>query len=113
MVGHTERYLITFKVGPKHLREASFGIIRSSAVAFDLMSSTVVKCNTLRPIFRVGNSQKSPEARPGDCGGWVMTQQAMCGSVRYPDAETTVPACYLPRRAASSELHRATSCTRK
>jgi hypothetical protein len=33
-----------------------------------------------------------------------MTQQAMCGSVRYRDAETTV-AC----RAASSELHLATS----
>jgi hypothetical protein len=28
--------------------------------------------------------------------GWW--QQAMCGSVRYRDAETTVPACHLSRR---------------
>jgi hypothetical protein len=46
----------------------------------------------LRPIFRVGNSQKPLGARSGKYGGWVMTQQAMCGSVRYRDAETTVPA---------------------
>jgi hypothetical protein len=30
--------------------------------------------------------------RSGDYGGWVMTQEAMCGSVHYHDAETTVPA---------------------
>jgi hypothetical protein len=38
-------------------------------------------------------------ARSGEYGGWVMTgiapQQAMCGSLRYRDAETTVPACHL------------------
>jgi hypothetical protein len=33
---------------------------------------------------------------------WIAAQQVMCGSVRYPDAETTVP-------ATSSEPHRATS----
>jgi hypothetical protein len=52
----------------------------------------------------------SLEARSDEYGGWVMTriaaQQAMCGSVRYRDAETTVPATC---RAASSELHGATS----
>jgi len=81
-------YLITFKVGPlrththllhrsyhcwKHRRKASFGIFRSSAVAFHLMSSTVGKRVPLRPIFRVGNSQKSLGERSGDYGGWVMT----------------------------------------
>jgi hypothetical protein len=35
----------------------------------------------------------------------IAAQQAMCGSVRYGDAETTVLACYLSRR---SELHRIT-----
>jgi hypothetical protein len=70
----------------------------SSAVAFDLMSSMVAKRVPLRLIFEVGNSQTSLGARSGEYGGWVMTQQAMCGSVRYRDAETTVPACHLSRR---------------
>jgi hypothetical protein len=48
----------------------------------------------LRPIFRAGNSQTSLGARSGECGGWVMTQQAVCGSVSHRDAETTVPACH-------------------
>ena len=65
-------YLITFKVGPLRTHalapsilpllvapaKSSFGIFRSSAVAFNLMSSMVVKCVPWRPIFRVGNSQK-------------------------------------------------------
>jgi hypothetical protein len=62
----------------------------------------VAKRATLRPSFRVGNSQKSLGARSGEYGGWLMTgtaaQQTMCGSVRYRDAETTVPACHLSRR---------------
>ena len=37
------------------------------------MSSMVAKCVPLRPIFRVGNSQKSLGARSGDYGGWVTT----------------------------------------
>jgi hypothetical protein len=46
--------------------EVSFGIFRSSAVAFNLMSSVVVKHVLMRLIFRVGNSQKS-------LGDWLMT----------------------------------------
>jgi hypothetical protein len=39
-------------------------------------------------------------------GGGIVAQQAMCGSVRYRDTETTVcTTC----RVASSELHRLTS----
>jgi len=41
----------------KHRRKASFGIFRSSAVVFDLLSSMVAKRVPLRPIFRVGNSR--------------------------------------------------------
>jgi hypothetical protein len=56
----------------------------------------------LSPIFTVENSKKSLGARSGEYGGWVMTgfasQQAMCGSVHYRDAETTVPACHLSSR---------------
>ena len=49
-------------------------LLESSAVrAFHLMSSMVVKCIPLRPIFGVGNSQKSLGARFGEYGGWVMT----------------------------------------
>ncbi|KDR19555.1 hypothetical protein L798_06353 [Zootermopsis nevadensis] len=55
----------------KHRQKASFGIFRS--LAFDLMSSMVEKRAPLRPIFRVGNSQKSLGARSRECGGWVMT----------------------------------------
>jgi hypothetical protein len=47
---------------------------------FDLMSSMVVKRFPLRPIFRVGNSQKSLGVRSGEYGGWVMT--GMLSSVR-------------------------------
>jgi hypothetical protein len=67
-------YLITFKVGPlrihththrhthllyrschywKHRRKASFGIFRSLAVAFDLMSTMVAKRVPLRPTSRL------------------------------------------------------------
>jgi hypothetical protein len=109
-------YLITFNIGPcvhtyllhrscrswKHQRKASFGIFLSSTLAFDSMTSTVAKRVPLGPISRVGNSQKSLGARSGEYGGWVMTgtaaQQAMCGSVRYCDAVTIVPAWHLSRR---------------
>jgi hypothetical protein len=123
MVGHTATF--TFKVGPLNTHTCSisptiigftggrllldsFGIFRCSAVAFNLTSPMVAKYAHLRPIFRAGNSQQSLGARSGEHGGWVMTviaaQQAMCGSVRYRDAETTAT-CH----AASSELHRPTS----
>jgi hypothetical protein len=90
----------------KYRWKAYFEIFGSFTVAFDLMSSMVEKCVPSRPIFRVTNSQKSL----GECSGWVMTgtatQQAMCGSVRYRDAETTVPTAFCD---ASSELRRTTS----
>jgi hypothetical protein len=37
------------------------------------MFSTVAKCVLLRPIFRVGNNQKSLGARSGEHRGWEMT----------------------------------------
>jgi hypothetical protein len=77
----------------RHRRKASFRIFRSSAVAFDLCPPWLRSMSPLKPISRGGNSQKSLVARSGEHGGWVMTQQAMSGSVRYPDAETTVPPC--------------------
>jgi hypothetical protein len=71
---------------------AYFGIFRSSAILFHLMSSMVAKRVPLRPILRGGNSQQSLGTRSGERGGWVKTrtaaQQAICGSVRYRDAET-------------------------
>jgi hypothetical protein len=101
-----------------HRWKTSFGIFRCSAVAFHLLSPMVAKCVHLRPIFRAGNSQQSLGARSGEHGGWVMTviaaQQAMWGSVRYLDGETTVPACHLLRRylrTASRNLCKA--CTYK
>jgi hypothetical protein len=78
----------------KHRRKESFGIFQSSALAFDLMPSMVEKRVPFMPMFGVRKNQKSLWVRSGGYGGWVMTgiaaQQAMCGSVRYRDAETTV-----------------------
>ena len=51
------------------------------------MSSMVAKRVPLRPIFRVGNSQKSLEARSGEYGGWVMT--GMLFSARNCSSEET------------------------
>jgi hypothetical protein len=86
----------------KHRFKAFFGIFLTSAVAFDVMSSMAVKHIPLWTIFRVRNSQKWLGERSGECGGWVMTQQAICGSVRYRDAETTIPACHLSHGATSA-----------
>jgi hypothetical protein len=93
-----------------------FGIFLSLEVELYFMSPMVAKCFPMRSIFRVWNSQNSLGAI---CGEYVVGSsqesisqrgiaalQAMCGSVRYREAETTVPATC---RAASSELHRATS----
>jgi hypothetical protein len=41
------------------------GLFRSSAVAFDLMSSMAPKSDPFRPIFRAGNSQKPLGAKSG------------------------------------------------
>jgi hypothetical protein len=68
-------------------------MFRSSAVEFDLLTSIAAKSVFLRPAVCVENSQKSLGARPGECGCWVMTQEAMCGPVRRREAEATVPAC--------------------
>jgi hypothetical protein len=57
------------------------------------MSSTVAKHVPFGTILRAGNSQESLGARSEEYGGWVMTQEAMCGSARYCEAEATVPAC--------------------
>jgi len=58
----------------KHQQMSSFGIFQSLAVAFDLMSSLVVKRVPLRPILRAGNSQKSLGARSGEYGGHFYMQ---------------------------------------
>jgi hypothetical protein len=47
----------------KHRKKASFVILWSLAIAFNLISSMVVKCVPLRPIFSLGNIQKSLGAR--------------------------------------------------
>jgi hypothetical protein len=84
-----------------HRWKASFGMFRSSAVAFDLMASMGVKRVHSRPIFRVANSQKSLAARSGEYGGRMMTQQTKHCSVGYRDAEATVSACHSWRRFLS------------
>jgi hypothetical protein len=92
---HGNAYLITFQVGPLRTcsidpatveapAEGSVGILRSSALAFHSMPSSVAKRFPLR----------QGTARSAECGGWVMTQQAMSGSVCYRDAATTVSACH-------------------
>jgi hypothetical protein len=49
-------------------------LLESSAVRpSHSLSSMVAKRVPLRPIFRVGNSQKSLGATAGEYGGWVMT----------------------------------------
>jgi hypothetical protein len=57
----------------EELVEASFGIFKNSAVAFNVVFSMVVKRVPLRPIFKVWNSQKSLGVRSGEYGGWVLT----------------------------------------
>jgi hypothetical protein len=114
-------YLISFKIGPlrvytqththththtRYIDRVNVGSsggrllldLRSSTVAFHLMSFIVAKRVPLRLIFRVGNSQRSLGARSGEYGGWMMTGKffwarnccttVICGSVRYRDAET-------------------------
>jgi hypothetical protein len=47
------------------------------------ISSMVAKRVSLRPIFRVENSQKSLGARSGEYGGWVMTRMVFSASNSY------------------------------
>jgi hypothetical protein len=95
----------------RHRRVASFGAFRISAVALNLIFPMVVKRDTVRPIFRVGNRQTSPGADPESTvvGSWekFAAQQVMCGSVQKP---LSLPATCL---AASSELHHASPFTQK
>jgi hypothetical protein len=103
-------YLITFKVGPLRTLGPSIMPLLAAlakgffwAVAFDLMSSMNARRVPLRT--RAGNSR----ARSGGHGGWVKTEQAMRVSVRYREAEATIPACHSLRRflrTASAELAR-------
>jgi hypothetical protein len=66
------RPLCTHKLIPsschcwKHQWKDSFGFFWSLTVVFILMSSMVLKYVPLRPIFRVGNSQKSLGVRSGE-----------------------------------------------
>jgi hypothetical protein len=82
-----------------HWQEASFGIFRSSAVAFDSMSSMVRNASPCG-IFSEQGIAESPSERDPECtvvGWWqecfsrrgIAAQQAMCGSVRHRNAETT------------------------
>jgi hypothetical protein len=77
-------YLITFNLRPLRthtlaplslplLEAPAEGFFWSSAVAFDLIPSQFAKRVPLRPILRVGISQKSLGARSGEHGDWVMT----------------------------------------
>jgi hypothetical protein len=43
----------------------------------------------------------------------IVAQQAMCGSVRYRDAETTVPACHLSRSFLRIHFTSSTKLARK
>jgi len=68
----------------RHRLKASFGIFRSSAIAFVLMSSMVAKRVPLRSIFRVRNSQKSLRARSEEYSGhfYVQVLQRLRDSIR-------------------------------
>ena len=80
-------------------REASFGIFRSLAVAFDSMSSMVRNAPPWGIFSEQGTAESRSERDPESkvVGWWqecfsrrgIAAQQAMCGSVRHRDAETT------------------------
>jgi hypothetical protein len=92
MLGHKETYpCVAPSILP--LLKARMEGFRCWAVTFDLMPSMVAKHVPLRPIFGARNNQKSLGGRSGEYGCWVMTQEAMCGLVRYRDAGATVPPC--------------------
>jgi hypothetical protein len=101
--------LITFKEGPMraHIRAPSIlSLLESPAegsvpefgrrVRFDALQGWETR--PLRLISRTGNSQRSLGARSGEYGGRVMTQEAMCGSVRCCEVEATVPAYHSSHR---------------
>jgi hypothetical protein len=117
-------YLLTFKVGPlvrAHTCSIYPAVVGSTCRRLPLESSGVRPSHSIWcPLWlRIVSpwcpfsEKKQPIVTRSDIrkyGGWVMTgiaaQQAMCGSVRYRDAETTVPAT---GHAACSELYHSTS----
>jgi hypothetical protein len=89
----------------KHRRKASVGIFRSSAVAFDLLPSTVAKRVPLRPIFRAGNSQNSLGARSeSTVVGWWHNRRCVARCVIVMQKPLSLPAtCHT---VSSAELAR-------
>jgi len=91
---YDKAYLITFKVGPLRthtlapsilplldaLVEGFFWNLPEFGRRFRFCVLYGAKRVPLRPIFRIGNSRKSPGARFREYGGWVMT--GMLFSVR-------------------------------
>jgi hypothetical protein len=72
-----------------------------------LMSSMVAKRAPLRPIFRVGNSQKSFGVRNREDSGLV--KKGMSFSVRNCSTASYASRWVVVKHATSSELHRTTS----
>ena len=115
-LAHTQNCCIDPAIVESTGGKAFFGIFRSSAVAFDLMSSMVAKRAPLRPIFRAGKSQKSLGVRSGEYGGWVMTGMLLSARNCCTTSDVWLGALSWCRnhspatcRSVSSELHRATS----
>jgi hypothetical protein len=67
----------------------------------------VAKRGPLRSIHSM-EQPNSLGARSGECDGWVMTgisaEQAMCGSVRYRDAETLLLVAPIPPNCIAQPL---------
>jgi hypothetical protein len=112
-------FLITFEVGPLRAHTLAPSILPRLEAPADgffwtlpdfgrrILFDVPHSCETcpFGAYLRVGTSHKSLGARSREYDGWVMTQQATCGSVRNRDAETTVHSCHLSRRS-SAELAR-------
>jgi hypothetical protein len=81
-----------------HWQDASLGIFRSSAVAFDSMSSMVRNASPWGPFSEQATAESPSERDESTVVGWwqecfsrrgIAAQQAMCGSVCHRDAENT------------------------
>ena len=80
-------------------REASFGMFRSWAVAFDSMSSKLRNASPwgIFSELEIAESRSERDRESTVVGWWqesfprrgIAAQQAMCASVRHRDAETT------------------------
>jgi hypothetical protein len=119
MVGHANGHLINFKSGPifiETLTPSILPLFKAPAEGFFWNPQQLGRripfdalhcCETClhEAHFQSREQPKSLEARSGECGDWVMTQEAMCGSVCYREAEATAPAC-LPAtcRSVSSAI---------